>query len=530
MSTNDNERQHKDEDEDGDESPQEIHQTKDIDLKNHPVDVQKKPTSTVDATIENIQDVELGEENAPSMDDKLQQEDLEPQSTPIEPATTSDPLELVGNVITTVCPVVEEANASVPVTNVSPPKKCACGSTKHLRRNHRDCPLNPKLLEKKKASSTSNEQSVTNNTASVSSSRCGGTIPSKRSDPLKSRSPGGKGLHLPHPSSDEETVLDERVSEDGSNSNKESDEESSGSKSSATVEPKYYRPSFHRLTNDDFREKRYSPVIDISSPEFKNVQTIFKKMKRGTGEEIPPTAAVMVDHYFDDDFVDNIVNSSNAYAFERRRREPSLSIWKNKRASKQITASDINHFIALLYYFGIVQLPSKRDYWSKNHHWMPSHPICCVNGMTRDRYEYLWRHFHCNCATDDDFTSSTDDVEEENNDEELIELQVERVQRDQEAQIGDDEDPNLDEDETPETEESGVWYEKIKPLVDHMREKSQDLIFVLGTFLALDEMMIRFMGRSKETHRMKNKPIKEGFKFFVLAITTGFVVNFSPDG
>ena len=29
---------------------------------------------------------------------------------------------------------------------------------------------------------------------------------------------------------------------------------------------------------------------------------------------------------------------------------------------------------------------------------------------------------------------------------------------------------------------------------------------------------------------MKNKPIKEGFKFFVLAISTGFVVNFSPDG
>ena len=29
---------------------------------------------------------------------------------------------------------------------------------------------------------------------------------------------------------------------------------------------------------------------------------------------------------------------------------------------------------------------------------------------------------------------------------------------------------------------------------------------------------------------MKNKPIKEGFKSFILAITTGFVVNFSPDG
>ena len=115
-----------------------------------------------------------------------------------------------------------------------------------------------------------------------------------------------------------------------------------------------------------------------------------------------------------------------------------------------------------------------------------------------------------------------DDEDEQDNDQELIELQVERVQRDQEAEIGDDENPDLEED-TPDTEESKVWYEKIKPLVDHMRVKSQDLIFILGTFLALDEMMIRFMGRSVETHRMKNKPIKEGFKFFVLAISTGFV-------
>ncbi len=63
-----------------------------------------------------------------------------------------------------------------------------------------------------------------------------------------------------------------------------------------------------------------------------------------------------------------------------------------------------------------------------------------------------------------------------------------------------------------------------------MMVKSQDIIFVLGTFLAIDEMMIQFMGRSIKTHRMKNKPIKEGFKFFVLAVSTRFAANFSPDG
>ncbi len=78
--------------------------------------------------------------------------------------------------------------------------------------------------------------------------------------------------------------------------------------------------------------------------------------------------------------------------------------------------------------------------------------------MTRDKYEYIYCHFHCNCATDDDFISSTDDDDEQ--DRELTELQVERVQRDHEAEIGDDENPNLAED-TPDTEELKVWYEKI---------------------------------------------------------------------
>eukprot|EP00957_Ditylum_brightwellii_P154626 11768405-Ditylum_brightwellii.AAC.1 len=42
-------------------------------------------------------------------------------------------------------------------------------------------------------------------------------------------------------------------------------------------------------------------------------------------------------------------------------------------------------------------------------------------------------------------------------------------------------------------------------------------------------MMIQFSGRSNETHRMKNKPIWEGYKFFALTPTEGFLINFTPD-
>eukprot|EP00957_Ditylum_brightwellii_P035533 2693917-Ditylum_brightwellii.AAC.1 len=41
--------------------------------------------------------------------------------------------------------------------------------------------------------------------------------------------------------------------------------------------------------------------------------------------------------------------------------------------------------------------------------------------------------------------------------------------------------------------------------------------------------MIRFSGRSNETHHMKNKPIQEGYKFFALTKTEGFLFNFTPD-
>ena len=59
---------------------------------------------------------------------------------------------------------------------------------------------------------------------------------------------------------------------------------------------------------------------------------------------------------------------------------------------------------------------------------------------------------------------------------------------------------------------------------------SQEFIYILGTKLSLDEMMIRFFGRSCETHRMKNKPIKEGYKFFVLTTKTDdVVVNFTSN-
>ena len=43
-------------------------------------------------------------------------------------------------------------------------------------------------------------------------------------------------------------------------------------------------------------------------------------------------------------------------------------------------------------------------------------------------------------------------------------------------------------------------------------------------------MMIHFMVKSIETHRLNNKPTRKWFKLFVLTNIFGFVVNFTPYG
>ena len=48
---------------------------------------------------------------------------------------------------------------------------------------------------------------------------------------------------------------------------------------------------------------------------------------------------------------------------------------------------------------------------------------------------------------------------------------------------------------------------------------------ILGTNVAIDEIMVRFFGRSADTCKMPNKPIKQGYKIFALA-ANGYVWHF----
>ncbi len=76
-----------------------------------------------------------------------------------------------------------------------------------------------------------------------------------------------------------------------------------------------------------------------------------------------------------------------------------------------------------------------------------------------------------------------------------------------------------------------LWFGKAAKRIDHVRNLSQKFVQQPALFLALDEMMVRFKGRSVETHRMTNKPVNVGFKLFSLADSqTGYVYYFTPEG
>ena len=212
-------------------------------------------------------------------------------------------------------------------------------------------------------------------------------------------------------------------------------------------EKNFYEPTNHEIPC----AHTFEPVIDVNDPSYKQRDTMFKlKQNNHSAKEIEPTAAALVEHFFDDNMIQNIVNSSNAYMYERKRREPKLSCFRSRATSRAFTSSCIYHFLALIYYFGMVRLPSKRDYWERGIYWMPSHPICEINGLNRERFEFIWRHFHCNHATDDDFVQENEKNEDENNEDELVTFSLERVQHDQEVNAAEEYIDNTKETSTEE--------------------------------------------------------------------------------
>jgi len=208
--------------------------------------------------------------------------------------------------------------------------------------------------------------------------------------------------------------------------------------------------------------------------------------------------------YFPDELIEEIAKHSNAYGNK-----------KLGNLHKQIREDDILYFIAIYFFMGIVQLPSKTDYWrTPDEFWQPQ-TVC--QKMSRNRFNYVFRYIHLSAA-DDETVEEDVAIEEEEQDDD-----------DNEKIVEEEEEEMIDEDD--EAADLPEWLSKVKLLVNHTNSVSKLHCKHPGVYLSIDEMMKLFKGRSLMTHRMRNKPIKEGYKFFAICdVETGYVWHFIPKG
>ena len=278
------------------------------------------------------------------------------------------------------------------------------------------------------------------------------------------------------------------------------------------------RPWVKTLDYEDGREVPYSKVWDVQD-EDKHHQASFRILSTsGRVVDIDPTPAVFAEIFFPDLLLDDFVKHTNAYA---TRRLPPVSL-------QDVSRAELLRFFAIYYYMGIVKLPNKRDYWKggTDDLW-PSHYPCLK--LNRTRFEYIWRNLHLVKPTND---MPLDDTNGEDEDLDPEETGTEN-EEDLTGTADDFSDTMVDIDGTGEepVEHDTHWYAKAAPFIEHVNTTSKRLCERPGSCCAIDEMMKRFKGRSSQTARMKNKPIKEGYKFFAICDSlTGFVFDMVPNG
>ena len=120
-------------------------------------------------------------------------------------------------------------------------------------------------------------------------------------------------------------------------------------------------------------------------------------------------------------------------------------------------------------------------------------------------------------SVDDEDESKKDDEQNDYFDDKEPALEEE----DNDEMSNDEDDDSVDDgtineqDDDNEVEQE-KWYYKVKFILDWVNKFSRTHCVYPGFAISIGEMMKLFKGRSNMTHRMKKKPIKEGFKFYTM--------------
>jgi len=202
-----------------------------------------------------------------------------------------------------------------------------------------------------------------------------------------------------------------------------------------------------------------------------------------------------------------------------------ITRWTNNyKASKlppatefvQYTPTKIMLFFSFIIYAGIVKLPRMAFYWKKKSKW-PEHFISKY--LSRDTVEDIKRYLKVepvaipHVVDDDkkiDPPGGHAHADLEDADAKDLEPEHDDVKDDAEDEVHDA--PGDD----------AVWFSKIKHMLDLITTTTTTLV-TPSSNVSIDEMMIRFVGRSVHTMVIKSKPIPRGYKAYSLCTSDGIV-------
>jgi hypothetical protein len=166
-----------------------------------------------------------------------------------------------------------------------------------------------------------------------------------------------------------------------------------------------------------------------------------------------------------------LVENTNIYACLKVLEKPTYG---NADGSwTDVTVPELYRFIGLLIYMGFVQVPTLSRYWSTT----PLHAgLWARHFMTRNRFKSLLAMLHVT---------------------------------------------------NPGVDEPADRLAKIRPLLIHIKRRCMEL-YQAKVDVSVDERMVKSKGRSGIRQFIANKPVRFGFKGWVLAESdTGYTMNFS---
>ena len=180
----------------------------------------------------------------------------------------------------------------------------------------------------------------------------------------------------------------------------------------------------------------------------------------------------MFNLYFTDNVIDLVVQETNRYAQQVLTEKGSDRVWSTN-------AEEVRAYFGFIILMGIVRLPEIRDYWSTNPllHYAP-----IADKISRDHFEELTRYLHF-----------------------------------------------VDNQTLPARGQPGFSrLQKVEPIINELRAKFSEL-YSPHCEISVDEAMVPFKGRSAMKQYIPLKPIKRGFKIWVLADSiTGYFYNAIP--